>query len=169
MVSKRVVLADVPPERKLERRYIRMLPRNENRNEGTCTSSPGTKTRTSFTKTTLYETALLSTSDSVKIAGLKDKTLCLSRSGLILVCIVCGCEGMAISVLNLSSDACNCMTKPGAVALDGPNRQSPIASVQRTPSTLASHSAFLCGTNVARMDANRAIGTADNERKVHQD
>ena len=40
--SKRVVLADVPPERKPERGYIQMFPRNENRNEGT------------FAKTTLF-------------------------------------------------------------------------------------------------------------------
>ena len=46
MVSKRVVLADVPPERKPERGYIRMFPRNENRNEGTFGCSPGTKTGT---------------------------------------------------------------------------------------------------------------------------
>ena len=59
VVSKRVVLADVPPERKPETRvhsdvpperkpewgYVRMFPRNENQNEGT------------FAKTTLYETA----------------------------------------------------------------------------------------------------------------
>ena len=44
--SKRVVLADVPPERKPERGYIRMFPQNENRNEGTFGCSPGTKTRT---------------------------------------------------------------------------------------------------------------------------
>ena len=43
--SKRVVLADVPPERKPERGYIRMFPRNENRNEGTFACSPGTKNR----------------------------------------------------------------------------------------------------------------------------
>ena len=43
------------------------------------------------------------------------------------------------------------------VALDGPNRQSPIASVQRTRSTLADHSAIPHGTNVAPMNANRAI------------
>ena len=54
-LPKRVVLADVPPERKPERGYVRMFPRNENRNEGT------------FAKTTLnYETALLSTSDSLE-------------------------------------------------------------------------------------------------------
>ena len=49
VVSKRVVLADIPPERKPERGYVRMFlwneepergyvrmfPRNENRNEGT--------------------------------------------------------------------------------------------------------------------------------------
>ena len=35
VVSKRVVLADVPPERKPERGYVRMFPRNGNRNEGT--------------------------------------------------------------------------------------------------------------------------------------
>ena len=34
-LSKRVALAEVPPERKPERGYIRMFPRNENRNEGT--------------------------------------------------------------------------------------------------------------------------------------
>ena len=39
--------------------------------------------------------------------------------------------------------------------IDGQNRQSPIASVQRTRSTLASHSAVPCGTNV-----NRAIRIA---------
>ena len=43
--SKRVVWADVPPERKPERGYIRMFPQNENRNEGTFSCSPGTKTR----------------------------------------------------------------------------------------------------------------------------
>ena len=37
------------------------------------------------------------------------------------------------------------------------NRQSPITSVQRTRSTLASHSAVPCGTNVKRMNANRVI------------
>ena len=37
--AKRVVLADVPG-------YVRMFPRNENRNEGTFACSPGTKTRT---------------------------------------------------------------------------------------------------------------------------
>ena len=41
--------------------------------------------------------------------------------------------------------------------LDGQNRQSPIASVQRTQSTLASHSAVPRGTNVKRVNANRAI------------
>ena len=42
--SKRVVLADVPPERKAERGYIRMFPQNENRNAGAFECSPGTKT-----------------------------------------------------------------------------------------------------------------------------
>ena len=53
VVSKRVVLADVPPERE----HIRMFPRNENRNEGTFACSPGTKTpmraRSPKPKTTL--------------------------------------------------------------------------------------------------------------------
>ena len=44
--------------------------------------------------------------------------------------------------------------------LDGQNCQSPIASVQRTRSTLASHSAGPRGTNVKRMNANRAIRIA---------
>ena len=47
-----------------------------------------------------------------------------------------------------------------AAALDGQNRQSPIASVQRTRSTLASHSAVPRGTNVKRTSANRAIRIA---------
>ena len=38
----------VPPERKPQQGYVRMVLQNENRNEGT------------FAKTTLYETALLS-------------------------------------------------------------------------------------------------------------
>ena len=38
--------------------------------------------------------------------------------------------------------------------LDGQNRQSPIASVQRTRPTLGSHSAVPCGTNVKQMNAN---------------
>ena len=46
VVSKRVVLADVPPERKPERGYIRIFPRNENRKEGTFACSPGTETGT---------------------------------------------------------------------------------------------------------------------------
>ena len=40
MVSKSVVLVDVPLERKPERGYIRMFSRNENRNEGTCSHVP---------------------------------------------------------------------------------------------------------------------------------
>ena len=48
----------------------------------------------------------------------------------------------------------------GITSLDGQNRQSPIASVQQTRSTLARHSAVPCGTNVKRMNANRAIRIA---------
>ena len=44
--------------------------------------------------------------------------------------------------------------------LDGPNRQSPIASVQRTRSTLAGHSAVPRGTNTTPTNANRAIRIA---------
>ena len=44
--KRRRVLTNVPPERKPERRYIRMFPRNENRNKGTFGCSPGTKTGT---------------------------------------------------------------------------------------------------------------------------
>ena len=46
LFSKRVVLADVPPERQPERGYIRIFPWNENRNQGTFACSPGTKTGT---------------------------------------------------------------------------------------------------------------------------
>ena len=49
---------------------------------------------------------------------------------------------------------------PSVDNLDGPNRQSPIASVQLAWSSLASHSAIPCGTNVKPMNANRAIQTA---------
>ena len=63
--SKRVVLADVPPERKPERGYIRMFLWNENRNEGTFACSPGTKTgtRAYSPKPPFSETALLSSSE----------------------------------------------------------------------------------------------------------
>ena len=44
--------------------------------------------------------------------------------------------------------------------LEGQNRQLPIASVQRTRSTLAGHSAIPRGTDVARMNTNRAIQIA---------
>ena len=58
VVSKRVVLADIPPER----RYVRMFPGTKNRNEGTFACSPGTKsgTRVNSPKPAFYETALLS-------------------------------------------------------------------------------------------------------------
>ena len=49
---------------------------------------------------------------------------------------------------------------PSKNSLDGPNRQSPIASVQRTRSTLANQSAVPRGTNVKRMNANRAMRIA---------
>ena len=60
--SKRVVLADVLPERKPERGNIRMFPQNENRNEGTFACSPGTitGTRAHSPKPPFYETALSS-------------------------------------------------------------------------------------------------------------
>ena len=45
-------------------------------------------------------------------------------------------------------------------SLDGQNRQSPIASVQRTQPTLAGHSAIPRGTNTTPMNANRAIRIA---------
>ena len=45
-------------------------------------------------------------------------------------------------------------------SLDGPNRQSPIASVQRTRLTLAGHSAGPRGTNNTPTNANRAIRIA---------
>ena len=48
---------------------------------------------------------------------------------------------------------------PGSI-LDGQKCQSPIASVQRTRSTLASHSAVPCGTNVKRTNTNRATRIA---------
>ena len=56
-------------------------------------------------------------------------------------------------------------------SLDGPNHQSPIASVQRTLSTLAGHSAVPCGTNrVTRTnvrqsrDSNRSTTNAESMR-----
>ena len=44
--------------------------------------------------------------------------------------------------------------------------ESPIAGIQRTQATLASHSAVPRGMNVARISANRAIRVAHNERRV---
>ena len=54
--SKRVVLADVPPEREPERGYIRIFLQNENQNEGTFACSPRTKNRNedTFAKTTQH-------------------------------------------------------------------------------------------------------------------
>ena len=46
------------------------------------------------------------------------------------------------------------------LVLDGPNRQSPIASAQRTQPTLAGHSAGPRGTNTTPTNANRAIRNA---------
>ena len=43
---------------------------------------------------------------------------------------------------------------------DGQNRQSPVASVQRTQSTLASHAAIARGTNTTPTNANRTIRIA---------
>ena len=52
--------------------------------------------------------------------------------------------------------------------LDGQNRQSPIACIQRTQSTLASHAAVPCRANATWTNANRAIRfeSQHNERKV---
>ena len=74
VVFSRMVLADFPPERKPERGYIRMFPRNE----GTFAFSPGTKTRTRVhsPKPPFYETALLSPSDL-----LQNRPLVSSRQG----------------------------------------------------------------------------------------
>ena len=64
--SKRVVLADVPPEREPERGYIQVFPPNENRNEGAFGCFPGTKTgtRVHSLKPPSHETGLLSPNDS---------------------------------------------------------------------------------------------------------
>ena len=51
--SRRVVLADVPPKRKPEQGYIRMVPRNENQNEGTVPSGREILNEGTFAKTTL--------------------------------------------------------------------------------------------------------------------
>ena len=52
------------------------------------------------------------------------------------------------------------LSQSGFCHLDGRNRQSPTASVQRTRSFIDSHCAISCGKNVKRMDANRAIRIA---------
>ena len=51
-------------------------------------------------------------------------------------------------------------------SLDGQNRQSPIVGLQRTWSTLASHSAVPRGTNVTRMNTNRA--RFESQRKARR-
>ena len=68
----------------------------------------------------------------------------------------CGWSGGA-TVIELHVRPSNCIFP---TPLDGQNRQSPIASVQPTRSTLANHSAVPCGTNIKRMNANRAIWIA---------
>ena len=50
--------------------------------------------------------------------------------------------------------------RPQIPHLDGRNRQLPIASVQRTQSTLAGHSAVPRGTSTTPMNANRSIRIA---------
>ena len=49
--------------------------------------------------------------------------------------------------------------------LDGQNRQSPIASVQRMQPTLASHAAVPRGTNTTPTNTNRAIRIAAQRTK----
>ena len=81
--GKRVVLADVPPERKPERGYVRMFPRNENRNEGTFACSAGTRVHSP--KPPFYETALLSPSD---LRDMRDVRTC-NVTEIGLSCCVC--------------------------------------------------------------------------------
>ena len=65
VLSKRVVLADVPRNENRNEGTFGMFPRNENQNEGTFAVPPGTKTgtRARSPKLPFYETALLSPSD----------------------------------------------------------------------------------------------------------
>ena len=63
----------------------------------------------------------------------------------------------------MTSDSCTTLSLDGQLynlSLDWQNRQSPVASVQRTRSTLAGHSAVPRGMNVTRMNANRAMRIA---------
>ena len=93
--DKRVVFADVLPERKPERGYVRMFPRNEKRNEGTFACSPGTKTgtRVHSPKPPFYETILLSPGENIPCK--KNKTGLLpfvrihsrNNSKIIFLCI----------------------------------------------------------------------------------
>ena len=64
------------------------------------------------------------------------------------------CNGRTRSILHASGSRISPYT------LEGPNRQSPIASVQRTLSTLADHSASSRGTNTTPTNANHAIRIA---------
>ena len=86
VVSKMMGLADVPPDQKPERGYIRMFTRNENRNEGTFACSPGTKsgTRAHSPKPPLYETTLLSPSEAFTQKN-SFRILCVISSGLIVL------------------------------------------------------------------------------------
>ena len=52
------------------------------------------------------------------------------------------------------------LSRVPAYTLDGPNRQSPIASVQRTRTPLAGHCAGTRGTKTTPTHANRAISIA---------
>ena len=83
--SKRVALADVPPERKPERGYIRMFPRNENRNEGYVRMFPRNENLNegTFAKTTLLSPLDFSSSQWDNAWAFPDGALCDNLTGAI--------------------------------------------------------------------------------------
>ena len=75
------------------------------------------------------------------------------RAFLYAICSVCSqCRLFCQFAMCLSVCICQCVCH-----LNGQNRQSRISSGQRMRSTLAGHSAVPRGTNVTKMNANRAI------------
>ena len=83
---------------------------------------------------------------------------------LYLFCVFCACLSLChlfcLFSVSLVLSICPCVCQSASVNvchLNGQNRQSRISSGQRMRSTLAGHSAVPRGTNVTKMNANRAI------------
>ena len=86
--------------------------------------------------------------------------VCMEREKKMRVVQKQGCIGGRDSWKTVSPAGQNRLGPSSKHFLDGPNRQSPITSVQRTRSTLAGHSAGPSGKNTTPTHANRATRIA---------